>query len=261
MESKVTTFTSIISRKQQKVEKIIEALKLHPEGATPKLISSITGIKHSTVRGLISKIISVERLYHGIYHYSNCGGDGGVKFDLQKIENWNFHNLTLSCQTDYVGIEVKDNFTAGLNNYRFGISTVGNAYMYVSGEPLSLSCIDSVFQIFRLKCEKLGFDIKVNDVFVRQIEFNQDLINCNLEGVACITIRKVVEELKLYNKGKNLRIEHKMKVPIKLNTLFDLLMNTPNNTETNERITKLEAQQVINNQLLEKLLEKLDKKW
>lgn len=257
-EHRVQTLPEYSKHKQEKVDKIVECMKKHPYGINPKHISKETGVKHSTVRGLIGQISQVERIDYGLYHLDNSTGDGGSELHPEI----KFHNLTLSCQTTYTGIEIKDNFGTDLINYMFGISGSGNVYVKVSTPyPISLSAIDSVFQTFKLKAKSYTFhadEITPDNTIVTSIEFNRDEDKVEVAGLTAVTVTRLIQTFKLYQKPNALRVEHKVTVPISLRTVFDMLLNKPDTSAIEDRMLKIEKQQERINQVLGQILYKLD---
>jgi hypothetical protein len=240
--------------KQLKLEKITAALAANPQGISPKQIARITGIKHSTVRTLISQIVSVEHICYGLYHLHNSGGDRGIEFEMDiKV-----HNLTMTCQTGYTGTEINTTLAGKTANYVFGVSSTGNAYIqFATDYPIVLSSIDTVFQLFKSLAKEYSIVVTEEDTLIPSIEMNNDNERIRMDGMTSLTVTRLQDTYKIYQKTKAVRIEHKITVPITLRTVFDMLLNKPDNTQMEDKINKLERQQVINNQLLCRVLEQL----
>ncbi len=223
------TTTRDLSRKSNLISSCLQG---YPEGLSPKIISAKTGLNYNTVKGLLPKMSNVLKVTRGFYKVLNRG-DSPRLFPVELVD-WNFHNLILTART------VSANFDKVLD---FDLVKIiiscngGKAVARVSTDfPMNVSSICFVAGFFAhfARC-------KYGDVMVSTVEFNRDFKNLRLDGVNSISVDNLVEQFKVYQKKRGLRIEHKTKVPISAQTVVDMLSNNPNSVEFH---LKLNAQDV-----------------
>lgn len=216
-------------------DKIISCLKGYPEGLSPKLIAYKTGLNVNSVKSALPKIAGIKKVMRGLYRVAN-GGDGAVSSKLD-LSDWNFHNcvltavvpdgvpLTVSCGLDVFGL-VK----ATLDVF----SSSRKAVFRVSSDwPLNVSSIAWVAYYFAdLIC------VPCEDVMVSTVEFNYDYRNLRLDGVKSISVDSLVEQFKVYQKRRGLRVEHKTKVPVSVDTVVDMLRSVPNSVELHDKLNE-----------------------
>ncbi len=104
-------------------------------------------------------------------------------------------------------------------------------------------------------------------MFIRTIEFNKDYSNLRLDGLNCITVDNLVEQFKLYQKKRGLRIEHKTKVPLTVENIVDMLSSNPNSIEhtikladQKKQLDRLTTATSANTHMLYKLIDNLEVK-
>lgn len=247
-----------------KTKKILKALDYYPEGATPKMLALDTGINVNTVKSILPKVKGLEKPLRGLYKVVK-EGDGPISLTGGSLFDWNFHNLVLSTGLgSFPGKLVMSTHSFGLVNAEFVLSTVGNASLRVSSDhPLNVSSICFVDAFFRELIAKYSDDV-VKTVWVKTIEFNKDYDNLRLDGVKSITVDNLVDQFKLYQKKRGLRLEHKTKVPFSVDNIVDMLSRNPNSLELNiklsqqaEQIDRLTQQTINNTELVRKLIEVL----
>ena len=83
------------------------------------------------------------------------------------------------------------------------------------------------------------------NIIISSIEFNQDYVNLRLDGVNCITLDTLIEQFKLYQKENGLRIEHKLKIPVRLETIVDMLKNFPFAADIKQDLSEMMKKQDV----------------
>jgi hypothetical protein len=249
-----TRSSSIIEKR-----KLIAAYLLeHPEGCTPKMIASGTSLNVNTVKSILPKLTNITTIARGLYKVVNRGyGEYSSTGDLK---SWNFHNLRLSFPiSNSSSLAPESSLDLDLVQIQISINNSGNASAIISTDyPLSVSSISLVHKCI---CLFLKEDIPMRKMQITSIEFNKDFPNIKMEGVNCITIDKLYEEFKLYQKKTGLRLEYKTKANFDPETLTDMLsgsMDSESSNKLNEaikRLDKLTGQSVYNTALLNRLLE------
>lgn len=225
-------------------KKILDCLALFPEGTTPKTISRETGVNVNTVKAILPKLKNIKKIVRGFYKVVE-EGDGTLPHQ-QDLMDWNFHNLVLQVEVNHKPMDEVYEF--GLLKCRVVVSKAGLASLFVSSDfPLNVSSICMVYGFFLILLNN-GFSM--DDVKVKTIEFNRDYSNLRLDGLRAITLNSLVEQFKIYQKKRGLRIEHKAKVPFTVENIVDMLRNNPNSLEYN---VKLQQQQELLNGLAEAL--------
>lgn len=262
--SKQLKVTTRSRDKASKVAKIISVLKTYPEGATPKMIAFNSRLNVNTIKSLLPKIKGVHKVMRGLYKVVN-GGDTQNILPLSYLSDWNFHN----CILVYDLIDFKpfrDTYKFGLVDLEFCISKKGNASLRLACDwPLNVSSISLVSGYFMELISKYSKDVlSTNNCYVRTIEFNKDYSNLRLDGVNSISVSNLVEEFKVYQKKRGLRVEHKTKIPMVVTDVVDMLATNPRSLETDMKLNA-QAQQLSrlidsttrNTQMLYKMIDKL----
>ena len=230
--------------KVRNINLILGSLRSHPEGMTPKQIALDTSINVNYVKSLLPSLLSVRKKMRGLYIVVE-GGDGAAKSVLPSLDSWTFHNCILTCKLkDWTALYRK--YTYNLINLELTISTSGKATLRLACDtPLNVSSLCMVYgwfiEILRGFCKDF---ITSKEVFISTIEFNHDYSNLRLDGLRCISIDALTTQFKAYQKKLSLRIEHKTKVPMTVNTILDLLTQNPNSTDLHVKVNKMvEAQE------------------
>lgn len=209
----------------EKEELIIKSLSQHLEGLTPKFIALYTRINVNTIKSILKKLeekgeVTLKDGIRGFYILVENSPHSSI-FD------WNFHNAQLNYSVpEYGGNAISETFEFGLIRYDFNIgkkSKQANIHI-ITEHPIPLSTISVCFSYFSLLIQRYtGCTPNINDINVSCIEFNQDYANLRLEGASCITLTDLLNQFKIYQKENGVRIEYKLTVPIKPETIFSLL--------------------------------------
>ena len=220
MKRKVETLEGVESKKCALIRRTLEG---YPEGLTPKLISAKTGVNVNTVKSLLPKMAGVKKILRGLYKVVN-EGDGTV-VSGGDLFSWNFHNLIFNCGKD-VGC------------FEFDLSLVklffdGVLCRVSSDYPLNVSSIVVV-----AKLVSLSVSVPVSDLKISSVEFNRDFKNLRLDGASSISVDNLVSQFKVYQKRRVLRVEHKTKVPIGVQTVVDMLVDSPDSVELHDKLNK-----------------------
>lgn len=219
-------------------------MKSYPEGITPKLIASLSGVNVNTVKNILPRLDNVQKVLRGVYKVVEWGDtpQSNTNPDLTK---WNFHNCVLSTTiNDYKGKLITRTHSLKLLNLEFVLNTKGKATLRASTDyPLNVSslCMVGGFLIEELR-QYSNSRLKFDDVSVSTIEFNRDFANLRLDGVKCITLDSLSEQFKIYQKKIGLRIEHKTKVKFSVQNVVDMLSTDPNSLEININLAKQKEQ-------------------
>nr|MBI4157077.1 hypothetical protein [Candidatus Woesearchaeota archaeon] len=265
MSHKQPKVTTNNRNKQEKINKIMQALKNHPEGLTPKAISYYTGINHNTIKSMLPDMDGVKHKgYAGLYVLVDNDRHGA-------IFKWNFHNAILSYKLPkYNGQRITKNLGNSLLNLKFEIgSTSKKASLRVSTQyPLNIT---SIYTCYLLFCELIhnfcNEEPVPSRVYLTSIEINNDMEGIKLDGLNSISIDSLSEQFKLYHNksAKSLRSEHKLKLPIKLEAIFNMLINEDRFLELYDETIKhkhneelILKYQSMNSKLLQEILKKLD---
>ena len=234
-QSKVETLTESSTSKMKKIRTCMYG---YPEGITPKLIALKTGINVNTVKSILPKMNGIKKVMRG-YYKVDSEGDTPLVHDLFE---WNFHNCILSFQLRHCSSYnlVEEVFDFGIVKCVLVISNSKRATFRVSTDwPLNVSSLSMVAGLF---VEKLSFFsddvIDFKNIMVSTIEFNKDYKNLRLDGVNSISVDNLVEQFKLYQKKRGLRVEHKTKVPLSVESVVDMLSNNPNSVEFNVKLNE-----------------------
>ncbi len=245
------TFTRGVTRN---TDLITRCLVGYPEGLNPKAISAKTGINVGTVKSALPKMSNIKKVVRGVYKVLE---EGDVpSFDLK---DWNFHNciMTVDCRWDScVGV-----YDFGLVKVDLSVSKFGKGTCRLSSDwPLNVSSLCFVAGWFS---DKVGVDF--GDVMLSCVEFNRDFVGLRLDGVKCISIDSLVSQFKLYQKKRGLRVEHKTKVPIMVDSIVDMLSNNPCSVDLYDKLnvqrkelSRLSAATVQNTQLMLRLVDKFN---
>ncbi len=239
---KVSTCTGGIFPKH---EKILRCLGAYPEGTTPKTIALRTSINVNTVKSILPRLQGVKKIMRGFYKVV-VGGDGGCVAHGDLL-SWNFHNLVMSTDlgnshNNFKTISATYNF--GLINCEFTISIKGQATLRVSCDtPLNVASINMVYGFFsKLVSDYSDAVIYESEVFIKTVEFNKDYANLRLDGLRCVTVESLCAQFKVYQKRLALRVEHKIKVPLSVENLVDMLQGSPVSLDLDVKLAALKAQ-------------------
>ena len=238
-QRKVSTFTSSVARKQSA---ILRCLGTMPEGATPKAVAFQTGLNVNTVKSILPNLSGVTKVMRGLYKVVNRGDGGGLA--PGELSDWNFHNLVLTCGLgDVEGHLVNEVYEFGVVRVAFTIAGNARATFRVACDyPLNVSSIGVVSGLFRqLIAWHSTAKVGDSDIMISTVEFNKDYSNLRLDGVRCITVDSLCEQFKAYQKTRGLRIEHKTKVPMSVESVVDMLANNPNSVDLHKKLADQRA--------------------
>lgn len=261
--------------KQEKIDKILEALKNAPEGLTPKEMARRTGIKHSTVKSYLRELDGkgiVERKVRGLYVVSEKGHED--------IDLPNIHNMRLMAELpedlDIEHEEREIEFPFAEMTVEIG-ETHHRATGTVSAEPplpFEVGCL--LGKVFGYEVERaVGYEVDhEEDVMVSSCEFNKDHFGVRLDGINSVTLRDLYEgvEEKLYQRDESIRHETRILRSLTLEDLSNLVAKGTTLSHFSKRYRNIESKVgkvhedyqkmveglVRTNKLNRKLLDKLD---
>jgi len=226
-----------------KKNKIRQVLRENPQGLTPKYVSLYSEVKYNTVKSLLPKMLEVQQKEGLPGHYILVERTNQGMFDC-KIQN-----LRLSFSSDRIDVERRISEVNSLNDlikFRFEIGlkskkatmTVGTDY------PLDFSCLGLVGYLFQMLIEKYcNFCPGMEEISLDTFEINKDYFKIALEGCSSIRLDTLSTEYKLYYKEKRYaREEYKLKQPINLTFVRDLVNKGLFSAETNQRIEELSSE-------------------
>jgi hypothetical protein len=105
----------------------------------------------------------------------------------------------------------------------------------------------------------------LKNILVSSIEFNKDYSNLRLDGLKSVSVDSLTSQFKLYQKKLGLRVEHKTKVPLSVESVVDMLTSSPNSVDiqvklnqNRERLERMTEIMKKNTELLWKLIDKLN---
>ncbi len=263
MRNKPKVSTNNTLSHKEKEEKILFVLKRYPEGVFPKILASDAGINVNTTKSVLKRLVSKGKInkkdgIRGLYLL--------VENSRDSIFDWNLHNTHLACTIkNYSGERINKIFDFGTLTYKFEIGKESKqASMHIiTKHPLNISSICACYSFFaQLIKEYTNFSPETTDVTVSSIEFNRDYLNLKLDGVNCITLDRLLDQFKLYQKKSGVRAEYKLKVPIPFEAIMSMLLNSLPLELTNDiHGTKQNQDEIIKSQrkiidLLQKLLNK-----
>ena len=228
MKRKVKTSTR---DKDRKLKLIKTCLKGYPEGLSPKLIALRTGLNVNSVKSSLPKIAGVKKVMRGLYKVVD-EGDGTSS--SVALSDWNFHNLILTADC-VVG---DDSFDVDFGTGKLVVSLVGGrATCRLSSDyPLNVSSVALVSSYFS---DLVSLS---SPVMVSTVEFNHDFKGLRLDGVSCISVDSLVSQFKAYQKRLGLRLEHKTKVPISVESVVGMLQSQVSSVDLH---VKLDEQLVV----------------
>lgn len=231
-----------LSSTDKKKSEIRRVLRENKEGLTPKYISSYSGVKLSTTKKLLKKMEDVRQKEGFPGYYVLIEKTSGGMFDC-KIEN-----LRLSCSSNEINVEkriIEKNKLNDLIKYRFeiGLKSQKATMTIATDYPLDFSCLGLVGHLFQELIEKhCNFRPDTNQIIVNTIEINKDYYNVTLEGGTSIRLDTALVEYKLYYKEKKyVREEYKLKVPVNLSFIRNLIETGPFYAEINQKLYKLSS--------------------
>jgi hypothetical protein len=214
----------------RKASQITRCMEGYPEGMNPKQIALKTGLNVNTVKSILPKIKGIKKVMRGLYKVLN-DGDSPRSFHVE-LHDWNFHNLIMSC--DGASPCFSKDFTLGLVSFSVTVSQSGHGVCRVSTDfPLNVSVISMVAHMFS---DLVG--VSYSKILISTVEFNKDYRNLRLDGVQSIAVDNLVEQFKVYQKQRGMRIEHKTKVPLSVDSVVDMLSNSPNSVEFNVKLNE-----------------------
>lgn len=221
----------------KKISQIIHVMKGYPQGMTPKQISLRTRLNVNTIKSILPKIKKVRKIMRGLYKVDS-EGDSTPSFHVE-LEDWNFHNLILRAEVDY-GLVSPVDIDMGLVHAVFSVSKVGSAVLRVDTDfPINVSSLCLMHYIFNSVLDVYSIrPVAPRDLMVTTIEFNKDYKNLRLDGVQSVSLDNLVEQFKLYQKSIGLRVEHKTKVPMSVESIVDVLSNNPNSIELHLKLNE-----------------------
>lgn len=259
---KVATRTLVL---QERMKKIIAVLKNFPEGATPKTIAYHTEINVNTTKSILQKIKQIKKKegIRGLYVLVDESQQGSI-FD------WNFHNGILTCEIpSYMGKRITKSFNFEFIHYEFEIGAESKqATLRVSTKhPLNICSICACYIFFsNLIKSYTDYNVSGKVVKISSIEFNKDYQNLRLDGIKCITLDSLIEQLKIYQKENAVRTEYKLKVPIELEAILSILRDMPKMSDIRQELSEIKKQEELHGSFLRRvgdslnaILNKLDK--
>lgn len=262
----LTTRSSIV---EQKLLKIKECMLNYPEGSTPKMIAFDTSINVNTVKSLLPKIKGIKKILRGVYLVVERG-DGPLAQPSNELYDWNFHNCILSCQLkDHAHKYHVKIYDYSIMRVKVVISKKGLVSCFVATDwPINTTALALAggFLLEILKNHSSDF-LDLNSLWIKTIEFNRDYSNLRLDGLQCITITNLIQQFKVYQKKRGMRVEHKTKVQIGVTDIIDLLVTNPNSSDIHVKLNdqmrgveRLTEQTNKNTQLLGSIINKMVRK-
>lgn len=263
---KVSTRSNDSVRKQQK---IMDCLRTHPEGTTPKTIARETGLNINTVKSILPLLRNIKKAMRGFYKVVERGDDT-IPSPSAKLTDWNFHNCILTYESKCPPvIQLQNEMHFGLINVHFNLSTKGKATLRISSDyPLNVSSLSLAYGFFAKEIEaRTGEHPLPMEIYISSIEFNKDYSNLRLDGLSSISLDSLAEQFKAYQKQHGLRIEHKTKVPFTVENIIDLLSSNPNALDIQmklstqkEHLERLTAATQRNTEMLFRIIDEVKSK-
>ena len=226
-------------------ERITNLLGSHEEGLFPKQIAFILGGNQSTVRSALQKLSLEGKV---ITPFKDMTGLYGIVHSETHSIDWKVQNARISYKIP-PGVEFKKitgrvipTPLPGLNiSWQTGMRS-GKATCQISTKhSLNQDAFVVSVELFLKDLESiLGFRPHANDLCVSTIEFNRDSYDVRLDGISSITFNSIIDTLKLYDNGERLREEHKLKVPITLETLQRLLYGKAATVDLEYKVDRLQ---------------------
>ncbi|MDD5418144.1 MAG: hypothetical protein PHW96_04670 [Candidatus Nanoarchaeia archaeon] len=205
-------------------DRILEAVRLYPEGATPKFISNTLKLNHSTVRAYMR-----DMFRRGILKQNYKYGFYSVIKTIHGITNYNIHNIYLTYTFTDINLTTShkkirfDNIKLKLY---FGKKSKKATCSVSSDKPLSLREFLMAKYVFESEVKKeLNIDY-LPELYVKSVEINEDFRGVRMEGINAVTWTNFIGMLeKVYNKKEKVRKEYKVSVPMKADVLVSVLRN------------------------------------
>ncbi len=251
---KVSTNHELLAR--ERANKVLNVLKEYPEGIFPKIIALYTKINENTVKSILIKlknkgVVSQKEGMRGLYCL--------VEKDIHgSIFDWNFHDTTFSCLIkDYSGEMIEEIFHYGTIKYHFRIGKGSKKASVVisSNIPINISSIFACYSFFAYWVkERTNFFPEIKDTLISSIEFNKDYTNLGLRGIKEITLERLLDQFKLYQKGFGIRAEYKIKVPFPFEAIMSMLINVPISLDLTNSIFQIESDQDKINDSLKRII-------
>ena len=207
----------------EKYERILETIENSSYPITPKEISYLTGIKHSTARKYVKRLEGMGHIW-GVYygHYVSTkniftSGRSMVESDFPRL-----HNLRLRV-VDFVGAVRRNSFNFGFLKVTFQQHSNGTVTVFVD-------CVDSYslgYVAFRLLVELIKKELGLEDwekVTVSSFEFNNDFEGARLDGAKAVTLRAFDGSFRrVYQKSFGIRDEVKVVGSTRVEDVLSLL--------------------------------------
>jgi len=207
----------------EKYERILETIENSSFPITPKEISSLTGIRHSTVRKYVKRLEGLSYIWRPFFgHYVSTKnlftlGRSVVKSDCPRLHCLRFR---------IVG------FTGSVRSYTRNFGDVKVSYQpYNNGTvTVFVDCFDSYsldYVAFRLLVELVKNELGLEDwekVTVSSFEFNNDFKDIRLDGAKAVTLRSFDGSFRrVYQKHFGIRDEVKVVGSTRVEDVMTLL--------------------------------------
>lgn len=248
----------------RKASAIHKAVSSQEHGATPKEISRLTKINVNTIKSILPKLPLIRREQRGLYIVDK-GGDGGTP--PNPLFQWNFHNTVMTSPHSLPMTQNPYSESLNLDLLKLEIThEKEKAYCRTSTDyPLNITSITLVAYTFCVWLNnRFNTEIRPKDIVISCIEFNKDYENLKLEGANSLSIDNLTSQFKLYQKKHGVRIEHKTKIPISVQSVTDMLNGNPYTTDVQvklnqqtENLARVAEQTAKNTQLLMSLIRKI----
>jgi predicted transcriptional regulator len=227
----------------EKREKIIKIVGAFSGGLNPKGISLYTGINASTVKSIIGQLVSEGTIkkdskLRGYYHL--------VDNPTHALFSYNLHNVVLTLYSKDIVVEdsINEEVLSGLikANLQIGKTTHKATFHISTDYPFNFISLEIVAYLFLEKIGKYcNITPRFDEIKIATIEFNKDHKYERLENIECVTLGSLIAEFKLYQKKNCVREEFKIKVPIDISTVSNLLQQGITSTENNLRLNSCEG--------------------
>jgi len=199
-----------------KTQRVFSCLKNHEYPLSPNTIANKTEIKSSTVRTICSRLCkegSIESTSFG--HYTVPKSIYGMYNDEIGFENITL--IYISNRVDIISSTVEKNLGLLKLQITFGATRnkVSSKISYNSEYKKSLTFREVVTCSYVFADEirsKLGVEVSLDEIYIRNIESNNDIIAHRFEGITTITMtlfRKEMEKFYLKHNPEILRFENR----------------------------------------------------
>lgn len=217
---------SVITSKRRRAHEnknkaILDTIATADHPLFPKEISSITGLKRSTVRVYLRQLLRqglVRQPFRGIYVINPTHGVGKpprIQNVWLKVSRVAIPRGISEYKKSFGKVRVRVIFGAKRGNITAVLSSDSGMDLTVC--TLAIECLKTAVK------DSLGISITNRDICVRNCEFLEDYVGMRLEGLNCVTVESFLGSLeRIYNKGAGLRSEVKVK-PDSLESIYTLL--------------------------------------